>query len=216
MIVNLAFGSVSGSVNRCTWRKKSRKFTPRFDLIEHHLTNICTRPKQELPEPLSQTNLKPVCFVVNKEPWGCDRLTTLLLNCHVQQEKRVANDWKPATPRNRKTSEDSDGLRGPSDGHSPPRRTGSGRVGRGGQRGGHRPERREREPRTPRDGEPGESGGPGRRGGRRGRGGDGGGTPGGMDRKSKVGTLGLIVDQWIVTSLISQEKSTFASEMRRS
>ncbi|KAM9801707.1 coiled-coil domain-containing protein 9 [Neosynchiropus ocellatus] len=59
-------------------------------------------------------------------------------------EKRVLNDRKP---RGRKTSEDSDG-------HSPPRRTGSGRVGQGGQRGGTRPERREWEPRTPRDGEP--------------------------------------------------------------
>ncbi|XP_040902262.1 coiled-coil domain-containing protein 9 isoform X2 [Toxotes jaculatrix] len=100
-------------------------------------------------------------------------------------EKRVVNDWKPGMPRGRKTSEESDGHRGQSDDHSPPRRTGSGRLGRGGQRGG-RQERRDREPRTPRDGEPGESGGQGRRGGRRGRGGEGGGgTPGGMDRKSK-------------------------------
>uniref|UniRef100_A0A3Q1CDF1 Coiled-coil domain containing 9 n=1 Tax=Amphiprion ocellaris TaxID=80972 RepID=A0A3Q1CDF1_AMPOC len=93
-------------------------------------------------------------------------------------EKRVVNDWKPATPRGRKSSEESDGHRGQSDGRSPPRRTGS---------GGGRQERREWEPRTPRDGEPGEAGGPGRRGGRRGRGGGGGGegTPGGMDRKSK-------------------------------
>lgn len=98
------------------------------------------------------------------------------------------NDWKPGTPRGRKTSEESDGHRGQSDGHSPPRRTGSGRIGRGGQRGGGRQERRDWEPRTPRDGEPGETGGQGRRGGRRGRGGEGGGggTPGGMDRKSKV------------------------------
>ncbi|XP_055369966.1 coiled-coil domain-containing protein 9 isoform X2 [Betta splendens] len=107
-------------------------------------------------------------------------------------EKRVVNDWKPATPRGQKTSEDSDGPRGQSDGHSPPRRTGSGRLGRGGQRGGGRQEKREWEPRTPREGEPGETGGQGRRGGRRGRGGEGGGgggggsTPGGgMDRKSK-------------------------------
>nr|XP_033487349.1 coiled-coil domain-containing protein 9 isoform X1 [Epinephelus lanceolatus] len=114
-------------------------------------------------------------------------------------DKRVVNDWKPGTPRGRKTSEESDGHRGgPNDSHSPPRRMGSGRMGRGGQRGGGRQERREWEPRTPRDGEHGESGGPGRRGGRRGRGrgggggggdgGDGGtpvGTPGGMDRKSK-------------------------------
>ena len=112
------------------------------------------------------------------------------------QEKRVVNDWKPSTPRGRKASEESDSHRGQSDGgHSPPRRTGSGRVGRGGQRGGGgggRPERRDREPRTPRDGEPGELGGPGRRGGRRGRGGEGGGggTPGGMDRKSKVSAEG--------------------------
>ncbi|KAM9319053.1 coiled-coil domain-containing protein 9 isoform 2-T3 [Pholidichthys leucotaenia] len=91
-------------------------------------------------------------------------------------EKRVVNDWKPGTPRGWKTSEESDG-------HSPTRRTGSGRMSRGGQRGGGgRQERRDREPRTPRDGEPGESGGQGRRGGRRGR---GEGTPGGMDRKSK-------------------------------
>ncbi|XP_041664751.1 coiled-coil domain-containing protein 9 isoform X2 [Cheilinus undulatus] len=124
-------------------------------------------------------------------------------------DKRVVNDWKPGTPRGRKTSEESDGHGGQSDGHrgqsdghrgqsdghsSPPRRTGSGRMSRGGQRGG-RQERRDREPRTPRDGEPGESGGggggggggQGRRGGRRGRGGERGegGTPGGMDRKSK-------------------------------
>ncbi|CAJ1064831.1 coiled-coil domain-containing protein 9 isoform X3 [Xyrichtys novacula] len=132
----------------------------------------------------------------------------------VSGEKRVVNDWKPSTPRGRKSSEGSEGHgggqsdnhRGQSDGHSsPPRRTGSGRVGRGGQRGG-RQERREWEPRTPRDGEPGEPGGQGRRGGRRGRGGDRGGgggdrggggagggdrgageggTPGGMDKKSK-------------------------------
>ncbi|XP_051813791.1 coiled-coil domain-containing protein 9 [Acanthochromis polyacanthus] len=101
-------------------------------------------------------------------------------------EKRVVNDWKPGTPRGRKSSEESDSHRGQSDGRSPPRRTGSGRVGRGGGGGGGRQERREWEPRTPRDGEPGEAGGPGRRGGRRGRGGGGGeGTPGGMDRKSK-------------------------------
>ncbi|XP_019121122.2 coiled-coil domain-containing protein 9 [Larimichthys crocea] len=114
-------------------------------------------------------------------------------------EKRVVNDWKPGVPRGRKTSEEGDGHGGPSDSHSPPRRMGSGRLGRGGQRGA-RQERREWEPRTPRDGEPGESGGQGRRGGRRGRGGEGrgrggggeggggeggGGTPGGIDRKSK-------------------------------
>uniref|UniRef100_A0A8C2WNR4 Coiled-coil domain containing 9 n=1 Tax=Cyclopterus lumpus TaxID=8103 RepID=A0A8C2WNR4_CYCLU len=67
---------------------------------------------------------------------------------------------------------------GPSDGHSPPRRTSSGRMDRGGGGGGRRQERREWEPRTPKDGEPGESGGPGRRGGRRGRGGGGGGGGG--------------------------------------
>uniref|UniRef100_A0A3Q3ITN4 Uncharacterized protein n=1 Tax=Monopterus albus TaxID=43700 RepID=A0A3Q3ITN4_MONAL len=105
-------------------------------------------------------------------------------------EKRVVNDWKPGIPRGRKTSEESDGHKRQSDGHSPARRTGSGRMGWGGQRGGGgggRQERREWEPRTPRDGEPGESGGQGRRGRRRGRGGEGGGvgTPGGMDRKSK-------------------------------
>nr|XP_046245914.1 coiled-coil domain-containing protein 9 isoform X2 [Scatophagus argus] len=111
----------------------------------------------------------------------------------VMGEKRIVNDWKPGVPRGRKTSEESDGHGGPSDSHSPPRRKGSGRVGRGGQRGGGaRQERRDREPRTPRDGEPGEPGGQGRRGGRRGRGGEGGGgggggggTPGGIDRKSK-------------------------------
>ncbi|XP_075330685.1 coiled-coil domain-containing protein 9 [Odontesthes bonariensis] len=120
-------------------------------------------------------------------------------------EKRVINDWKPGTPRGRKTSEESEGPRGPSDGHSPPRRTGSGRLSWGSQRGGGgggggRQERRDREPRTPREGESGDSGGQqGRRGGRRARGGGGGGgrgggrgrgeeeegTPGGMDRKSK-------------------------------
>ncbi|XP_024133396.1 coiled-coil domain-containing protein 9 [Oryzias melastigma] len=124
-------------------------------------------------------------------------------------EKRVVNNWKPGTPRGRKTSEDDDN-RGPGDSHShsPPRRTGSGRMGRGGQRGGGegggggRQERREWESRTHREGEP-ESGGQGRRGGRRGRGRGGGGeggrgggggggggggeggTPGGVDRKSK-------------------------------
>nr|XP_019959530.1 PREDICTED: coiled-coil domain-containing protein 9 isoform X1 [Paralichthys olivaceus]XP_019959531.1 PREDICTED: coiled-coil domain-containing protein 9 isoform X1 [Paralichthys olivaceus] len=113
-------------------------------------------------------------------------------------EKRVVNDWKPGTPRGRKTSEESDGQRGQNDSHSPSRRMGSGRLGRGGQRGGGgRQERREWEPRTPRSGEPGELGGQGRRGGGRrerggggeGRGGGGegrgGGTPGGVDRKSK-------------------------------
>lgn len=119
------------------------------------------------------------------------------------QDKRVVNDWK--LPRGRKTSEGSDGHGGPNDSHSPPRRKGPGRGGRGGQRGGggigggrgggDRQERREREPRTPREGEHGESGGPGRRGGRRGKGGEGlgggqgGGTPGGIDRKSKVCAL---------------------------
>nr|XP_057936757.1 coiled-coil domain-containing protein 9 isoform X2 [Doryrhamphus excisus] len=106
-------------------------------------------------------------------------------------DARIVDEWKPPTPRGRKVSEDSDG-------HSPPRRTGSGRVGRGGGPrggggGGGRQERREREPRTPRGGEPAEMGGQGRRGGRRGRGGggggggdaDAGGTPGGVDRKSK-------------------------------
>ncbi|XP_056139536.1 coiled-coil domain-containing protein 9 isoform X2 [Lampris incognitus] len=114
-------------------------------------------------------------------------------------EKRVANDWKPGTPRGRRTSEDSDGgPRAQSEAHSPSRRTGSGRLSRGGQRergGGGRQERRDREPRperTPRDGETGEGGGQGRRGGRRGRGGGGGGSGGGgpgpqagIDRKSK-------------------------------
>ncbi|XP_054651084.1 coiled-coil domain-containing protein 9 isoform X2 [Dunckerocampus dactyliophorus] len=103
-------------------------------------------------------------------------------------DARVVDEWKPPTPRGRKASEENDG-------HSPPRRTGSGRVGWGGGPrgggGGGRPERREREPRTPRGGEPAETGGQGRRGGRRGRGaaggggGDAGGTPGGVDRKSK-------------------------------
>ncbi|XP_033971753.1 LOW QUALITY PROTEIN: coiled-coil domain-containing protein 9 [Trematomus bernacchii] len=105
-------------------------------------------------------------------------------------DKRVVNDWKPVTPRARKTSEES--QRGPNSEHSPQRKTGSGRMSRGGQRGG-RQERREWEPRTPREGEPGETGGPGRRGGRRGRGGGGegrgrgGGERGGRgaDRKSK-------------------------------
>uniref|UniRef100_A0A3B3TLK1 Coiled-coil domain containing 9 n=2 Tax=Poecilia latipinna TaxID=48699 RepID=A0A3B3TLK1_9TELE len=120
-------------------------------------------------------------------------------------DKRVVNDWKPSTPRGRKKSEESDSPKGQSDGRSPPRRTGSGRVGRGGQRGGGegggRQERRDRETRTPREGESAEPGGQGRRGGRRGgrggRGGGGGreggagsgggdeGTPGGLDRKSK-------------------------------
>ncbi|CAN9511261.1 unnamed protein product [Ophioblennius macclurei] len=101
-------------------------------------------------------------------------------------EKRVVNDWKPGTSRGRKSSEESDGHRGQSDGRSPPRRMGSGRVGRGSQRGGGggsgggggvRQERREREPRTPRDGEGGGVGvgvGVGIEG-----------TPGGVDRKSK-------------------------------
>ncbi|XP_008424875.1 coiled-coil domain-containing protein 9 isoform X1 [Poecilia reticulata] len=126
------------------------------------------------------------------------------------QDKRVVNDWKPSTPRGRKKSEESDSPKGQSDGRSPPRRTGSGRVGRGGQRGGGgggRQERMDWETRTPREGESAEPGGQGRRGGRRGgrggRGGGGGGgggggreggagsgggdegTPGGMDRKSK-------------------------------
>ncbi|XP_054884369.1 coiled-coil domain-containing protein 9 isoform X1 [Poeciliopsis prolifica] len=126
------------------------------------------------------------------------------------QDKRIVNDWNPSTPRSRKKSEESDSPKGQSDGRSPPRRTGSGRVGRGGQRGGvggGRQERRDRETRTPREGESAEPGGQGRRGGRRGgrggRGGGGGGggregreggagngggeegTPGGMDRKSK-------------------------------
>ncbi|XP_027855263.1 coiled-coil domain-containing protein 9 isoform X1 [Xiphophorus couchianus] len=123
------------------------------------------------------------------------------------QDKRVVNDWKPSTPRGRKKSEESDSPKGQSDGRSPPRRTGSGRVGRGGQRGGGgggRQERRDWETRTPREGESAEPGGQGRRGGRRGgrggRGAGGGGgvreggagsgsgeegTPGGMDRKSK-------------------------------
>uniref|UniRef100_A0A3Q2Q5V0 Coiled-coil domain containing 9 n=1 Tax=Fundulus heteroclitus TaxID=8078 RepID=A0A3Q2Q5V0_FUNHE len=68
-------------------------------------------------------------------------------------DKRVVNDWKPSTPRGRKKSEEDDGPKGPSDGRSPPRRSGSGRVGRGGQRGGGggggggggRQERRDRE-----------------------------------------------------------------------
>lgn len=110
------------------------------------------------------------------------------------------NDWKPSVPRGRKTSEDSDSHGGTSEGQSPPRRKGSGRLGRGGQRGGGgRQERRDREPRTPRTGEHGEPVGPGRRGGRRGRGGEGGGgggvggggTPGGIDRKSKVSRTNL-------------------------
>uniref|UniRef100_A0A3B5KWN4 Uncharacterized protein n=1 Tax=Xiphophorus couchianus TaxID=32473 RepID=A0A3B5KWN4_9TELE len=94
-------------------------------------------------------------------------------------DKRVVNDWKPSTPRGRKKSEESDSPKGQSDGRSPPRRTGSGRVGRGGQRGGGgggRQERRDWETRTPREGESAEPGGQGRRGGRRGgRGGRGGG-----------------------------------------
>ncbi|XP_051933993.1 coiled-coil domain-containing protein 9 isoform X1 [Hippocampus zosterae] len=107
-------------------------------------------------------------------------------------DKRVVEDWKPTMPRGRRASEENDGPRGPS--HSPPRRTGSGRMARGGAPrggGGVRQERRTREPRAPRDGEPGEGGGE-RRGGRRGRGGPSGGgggdalgTPGGVDRKSK-------------------------------
>ncbi|XP_041850850.1 coiled-coil domain-containing protein 9 isoform X3 [Melanotaenia boesemani] len=104
-------------------------------------------------------------------------------------EKRVVNDWKPGTPHGRKT-EESDSHRGPSDVHSPPRRTGSGRLSRGGQRGGGgggggggRQDRRDRDPRTPREGESGETGGQGWRGGRRGRGGESM-PPGGMDRKS--------------------------------
>ncbi|KAI3354073.1 hypothetical protein L3Q82_018467 [Scortum barcoo] len=110
----------------------------------------------------------------------------------VTGEKRVVNEWKSGAPRGRKTSEESDGHGGQNDGHSPPRRTGSGRVGRGGQRGGGgRQERREREPRTPRDGEAGESGGQGgqggqgRRGGRKGRGGGGGGGEGGRKRRRR-------------------------------
>ncbi|XP_057685039.1 coiled-coil domain-containing protein 9-like [Corythoichthys intestinalis] len=109
-------------------------------------------------------------------------------------DKRVVDDWKPATPRGRRASEEGDTTRGPTDNRSPPRRTGSGRMARGGTPrggGGSRQERRIREPRTPRDGEQGETGG--RRGGRRGRGGggpgrgggDAEGTPGGVDRKSK-------------------------------
>ncbi|XP_061733544.1 coiled-coil domain-containing protein 9 isoform X3 [Nerophis ophidion] len=111
-----------------------------------------------------------------------------LSKASIGQDTRVVDGWKPPTPRGRKASEESDGHRRQSDNHSPPRRTGLGRVGRGGGTrggGGGRPERREREPRTPRDGEPAETGGPGRRGGRRGRGGDSAGTPGGVDRKSK-------------------------------
>uniref|UniRef100_A0A1A7XEG1 Coiled-coil domain containing 9 n=1 Tax=Iconisemion striatum TaxID=60296 RepID=A0A1A7XEG1_9TELE len=90
-------------------------------------------------------------------------------------EKRVVNDWKAATPRGRKSSEEKDDHKGLGDDLSTPRRTGSGRVGRGGPRGGGggRQERRDQEPRTPREVEPGEPGGPGRRGGRRGRGGGG-------------------------------------------
>ncbi|XP_035010400.2 coiled-coil domain-containing protein 9 isoform X4 [Hippoglossus stenolepis] len=115
-------------------------------------------------------------------------------------EKRVVNDWKPGTPRGRKTSEESDGQRGQNDSNSPPRRMGSGRVGRGGQRGGAggRPERREWEPRTPRGGEPGELGGQGRRGGGRrerggggeGRGGEGRGEGRGDGRDGREGRGG--------------------------
>ncbi|XP_037534282.1 coiled-coil domain-containing protein 9 [Nematolebias whitei] len=112
--------------------------------------------------------------------------------CKPAVEKRVVNDWSPGTPRGRKTSEENDEPKGPSEDLNTPRRTGSGRLGRGGQRGGGSgvgggrgggQERRTWEPRTPREGEPGESGGQGHRGGRRGRGGEG--TPGGPDRKSK-------------------------------
>ncbi|XP_029372957.1 coiled-coil domain-containing protein 9 isoform X3 [Echeneis naucrates] len=100
-------------------------------------------------------------------------------------EKRVVNDWKPGTPRGRKSSNESEGVRGQGDSHSPNRRTGSTRGGRLGHRGGSRQEKREREPRTPREGEPGESGRHGRRGARRGGEGGGGETRGGIDRKSK-------------------------------
>ncbi|KAG7470752.1 hypothetical protein MATL_G00117220 [Megalops atlanticus] len=123
-------------------------------------------------------------------------------------EKRVINDRKPGTPRGGRGPEEGEAPR--SQGESPPRRTGSGRLSRGTPPGGPRQERREprhdkaeprqdrTEPRSDRplwDSEAGE--GPGRnertpRGGRRGRGGGGGGGGGGtpqgglgVDRKSK-------------------------------
>ncbi|XP_046891423.1 LOW QUALITY PROTEIN: coiled-coil domain-containing protein 9 [Hypomesus transpacificus] len=98
-------------------------------------------------------------------------------------KRSVMNDWKSTgPPRGRRTSEEGDG--------SPPRRAGSGRLGRGGQRGGGarqerrepRPDRGEPRPERPyKEGETGEGPGMGRRGGRRGgRGGrEGGGREGG-------------------------------------
>lgn len=177
-------------------RKKNEALVKRYQEIEEDKKKaeqegiaVTTPRKPRTHEPL-----------VDRRKTEKENLTVTVDLSKPSGDKRVVNDWKPATPRVRKKSEESDSPKGPSDGRSPPRRTGSGRVGRGGQRGGGgggRQERRDREPRTPREGESGESGGQGRRGGGRrggrgGRGGGGGvvlggeeGTPGGVDRKSK-------------------------------
>ncbi|XP_077422549.1 coiled-coil domain-containing protein 9 isoform X2 [Vanacampus margaritifer] len=183
-------------------RKKNEALVKRYQEIEEDKKKAeqegiaITTPRK----PRAQEPAEPYRRRLEKENFT---VTVDLSKSPATGDKRVVDDWKASTPRGRRASEENDGPRGPSDGHSPPRRMGSGRMPRGGGTprggGGVRQERRAWEPRTPRDGEPGEAGG--RRGRRRGRGGpgggeggvggggggggDAGGTPGGGDRKSK-------------------------------
>ncbi|XP_030600358.1 coiled-coil domain-containing protein 9 isoform X3 [Archocentrus centrarchus] len=185
---------MSSTVDLKTKEEKDAELDKRIEALRKKNEALMKR-YQEIEEDKKKAEQEGIAVTTPRKPrphepkTEKENITVTLDLSKAAGEKRVVNDWKPATPRGRKTSEESEGHRGQSDGHSPPRRTGSGRMGRGGQRGGGggggggRQDRRDREPRTPRDGEPGEPGGPGRRGGRRGRGGEG--TPGGVDRKSK-------------------------------
>ncbi|XP_004569688.2 coiled-coil domain-containing protein 9 isoform X3 [Maylandia zebra] len=210
---------MSSTVDLKTKEEKDAELDKRIEALRKKNEALMKR-YQEIEEDKKKAEQEGIAVTTPRKPrphepkTEKENFTVIVDLSKATGEKRVVNEWRPGTPRGRKTSEESDSHRGQSDGRSPPRRTGSGRMSRGGQRGGGgggggqvgqgvggggggRQDRRDWEPRTPRDGEPGEAGGHGRRGGRRGggggrggggRGGGGGGgegTPGGIDRKSK-------------------------------
>ncbi|XP_054598245.1 coiled-coil domain-containing protein 9 isoform X3 [Nothobranchius furzeri] len=188
---------MSSAVDLKTKEEKDAELDKRIEALRKKNEALVKR-HQEIQEDKKKAEQEGIAVTTPRRPRPHDpetdrrkmekeNITVTVDLCKPAGEKRVVNDWKAATPRGRKSSEENDDHKGPSDDLSTPRRMGSGRVGRGGPRGGGgRQERRDWEPRTPREGEPG---GPGRRGGRRGgaggAAGGGGETPGGVDRKSK-------------------------------
>uniref|UniRef100_H3CMV9 Coiled-coil domain containing 9 n=1 Tax=Tetraodon nigroviridis TaxID=99883 RepID=H3CMV9_TETNG len=172
----------SSAVDLKTKEEKDAELDRRIEALRKKNEALVKR-YQEIEEDKKKAELEGIAVTTPRKPrlndTEADRGRTEKENLTVTVElskqtgeKRIVNDWKPSVPRGRKTSEDSDTHGGQSEGQSPPRRKGSGRLGRGGQRGGGgRQERREREPRTPRTGENGEPVGQGPRSG--------------IDRKSK-------------------------------